>query len=435
MGAVGALFIALWIMAAGVTQPGGGTTDIFIHDNAAAANGQYYTFAEIAAAFPAAFTDLGTFRKSYRAQATVQIGDATVDSAPTTLLDTNSDVYFDALKTLRWRATQTSSWRCKLGTRIGTGLVAGAKDGCTLAFGATTVPRGLVELYDSEFITQGTNVVSTVLGADDNGSEIVGCTFLGMGGGNVTLGTATQRFSNIFNVNIFGSGTIAIGSWGAVHADEIKVANASPVAFLRTPSSNVVIRNPLFIGTPTASDWSWSNVGATNWVLVRPTYSSMAPKFAQLAGGSMAVENGTKEVWIYKVKLVDENGDAVAGIPVKLTDVLGNVIVDAISDVNGRVSFVTTFPSGATEQNGVIVMDHYTVSQVYTQRHRGPFLEEINVGAGSSPNYFPKSKLFKWPGHETITLSSGTFEDVNSVIELDSIVHPSSREEWRPAYA
>ena len=128
-------------------------------------------------------------------------------------------------------------------------------------------------------------------------------------------------------------------------------------------------------------------------------------------------------MWIYNVKCVDGAGAGVSGLPVKLTDNEGNEPVDTTTDSSGRISF-----GSGLQANAVTVADHYLVGGVYTIRHRSPFLAEINMPdqAGYDGNYMSYKYYFDWPGKDSVTVSSGSFEDVNDVAQMSAIASGGS---------
>lgn len=394
-------------MAAGVTQPGGAGTTIHYYDDSSSASGLGYTFAEISAAFPADFVDVSAGgRESYVSAVRLQCGDTTTDSATTTLNATNLDVSFAPGMRWQWRATQTTSWFTNLGTKVGSGNRAGAKNGCNITHGAGLALQvlGTFKAYDCKFIMNGVSSggFTPITGS---GSEMVECTLVNTSTGNFAVGSPSFLFDNLFNIEICGTPTqILVSNIGASAQERITLSVTAPVAYASTTIANLQFKDWALKGTPSSGDFRWGNQFATNWLVLQPKWSQNGPKFAQATAGSMAVANGAKEYWAYNVKVVDANGAGVAGVAVTLTDVLGNVQVDTTTDSDGRISF----GSGITA-NMVIVMDHYTVSQVYTQRHRSPFTVEIG-------NY--RYKMF-WPGYETVTTSAGTFEDVNDIVPIE----------------
>lgn len=377
--------------------------------------------AEISAAFPAVIIDNGTNRKSYRCTQDIQIGDTGVGTATTTLADTNVDIFFDSGKTLRARTTQQTSWYLRLGTKVGTGDKASGKDGCMVVLSAAPAWPQQYYLYGCT-IRQTSGQVN--LQSADGISEAINCLIQSSvaGAAPIALGTSTGRADNLYNVDISHSTTSQVlNNFGAVTAERLTIAAAAPTAFLLTGAPSVTIKDLGLFGSPTQSDLRWSTSAGVNWQLIRPIWSGNAAKFsAANAGVNIAVANACVEYWIYDVKCVDGTGAGVSGLPVKVTDNIGNVQVDTTTDSNGR----TSFGSGITE-NALAMMDHYAVSGTYTQRHRGPFLTEVNMSyqAGYNPNYFSHRYYWRPPGYDTITTSAGSFEDVTDIVQMSA---PSS---------
>lgn len=428
------LAILAWLVAAGVTQPLGVNTTIYVHDTSASASGLGYTFAEISAAFPTDFvlTNPGDARPVYSTitGVSVQIGDETVDATSTELKDTNATVLFTANTGLIMRTTQTSSWTLTLGTKIGSGSTASGKAGCSIHYGSLLTPvlRGTVKLYDTQIISNTFNTINlNALSSDNNGSELYGCEFFQPSTGSFTVGSSTNRWSNIYDCRFSTGATGAVtGALWAVNMDRNDYSASAPSSFFAASTANIVHSGVSFYGAPSQSSYRWTSTAATNWSLDRPGWAQSGAKFTQSVAGSIAVANGAKESRRYNVKVSLAGGTAKAGIPVKLTDATGAVQVDTTTDANGRISFSSVIGS-ATVPNGVIVMDHYTVSQVYTQRHRSPFLVEVNAAGATAPrntSYGSYRYYLYWPGYEGVTTSAGTFEDVNDVIPLEFAAGP-----------
>lgn len=416
----------LFLCLMGITQPGGAGTTIFVYDDSINAGGtdthvagQPHTFSEIAASFPANFTDLGTNQKSYRSQVSVQTGDAGVGSATTTITDTNNSiVVFDNTKTLLWRATQTTSWNLNLGTKVGSGNIASGKSGTTLVFGAATSFRGNMGLYGCNVkTTTGAVSFSNAVGTT---VDIQNCLFQSVvSAGSAPFVPQMLGTANLYNVDFsHATASFVMSSFILTTAERITACATSPTAFLQTGIATLAVKDFKMIGTPTTSDIRISSAGPINWQLVRPVWTGLAPKFSTASNGNPSLSAAVWEYWLWDVKCVDRTGAAISGIPVTLTDVTGEVQVSTTTGSDGQV----TFGSGLTA-NAVKVMDHYfpsvPPSPTYTQRTRSPFYVTINVGAGSNPNYQSKRYYFNWPGGESVTTSSGSFEDVADVIALE----------------
>jgi hypothetical protein len=400
----------------GITQPGGAGTTIFLYDDSDATNHASapgpHTFAEIATAFPADFVDNGTNQKSYRAKVSVQIGDAGVGTATTTLQDTNVTAIWDNTKTLAWRATQQTSWNLNLGTKVGSGNTASGKDGCVLVFGAISTIRGNLAVYGGAIkTTSGAISFITSVGTV---TDIQNCLIQSSVAGVAPIGPQFSGTANLYNIDISHATTSQVLSqFTTTSAERITVCATSPTTFIQSAITFLFIKDLKMIGSPTTSDIRWSGAGPTNWQFVRPVFTGAAPKFTGASSGNPSLSAATWEYWLWDVKVVDGAGVPIAGIPVKLTDGTGEVQVNTTTVATGQV----TFGSGITA-NAVKVMDHYLVGTTYTQRHRSPFLAEFNTGAGMNANYPSKRYYFRWPGYESITTSSGTFEDVADIVAM-----------------
>jgi hypothetical protein len=401
-------------MAVGVTQPGGVGTTIFVFDNASAADTIAYHFAEISAAFPADFVDNGTTPKSYRSKVSLQVGDTGVGTAATTLSDTNVTVIFDATKQLVYRNTQLSSWSTVFGTKTGTGNQASGRSGVNIySSGTITTIRGNIQLYGSRITATGRLTINNALTGLTG--DVVNCLLESTGTGvisGVDFGATGFPFDNIYDVDVMGavvSGAVGITQAIVANTMERVTFGGNPPAFIRSSSLGITAKDIAFFGTPVTSDVIWTGTAATsNWVFIRPRWSGNAPKFS---GGGLTNDpaNGTHEYWGWDVKTVDRNGAAVANIPVKLTDIFGNVAVDTLTGANGQV----TYGSGISA-NFTVVRDHYPdAAGAYAVRDRSPFTVEINVGPAANSNYLSRVYKFDWPG-----LSTGNFEDISDVVPI-----------------
>lgn len=397
-------------MAAGVTQPGGAGTTIFIYDNASAANATNYTFAEISTAFPADFVDNGTTPKTYRAKVSLQIGDTGVGTATTTLSDTNVGVFFDSPRGLLWRSTQQTSWNLQLGTKVGSGNQATGRNGC-LIYTANAVPflRGNYGLYGTTWVHSNGLITAhgNVAGLT---TEMINCILGHTGTGansSWAMGTTTNAISNVYNVDWWGNVSAAnngvITTFNFTTAERLTIGGPSMPYFIRSSSNTLSAKDIVFFGTPTVADITPTGT-PISWDLVRPKWSGNAPR---MGVGTFAA--GTiRELWIADTKVVDRNGDGVASIPVKITDSIGTVQVNTTTTATGRIAF----GSGLTT-NAIVVRDHYGDGVSYLTRDRSPFLFEINTGAAANTSYPGLRYYTDWP-----TDANGNFEDMADPIPL-----------------
>lgn len=395
----------------------------FIYDDASSASGLGYTFAEIATAFPVDFVNNGTFKPSYRALVSLQVGDTGVGTATTTLVDTDgSNVIWDNTRTLLYRTTQTSSWFTVLGTKVGTGNEASGHKGTTLVFGAATTIRGNFKNYGGTLRMGATGAAPlTFLLPTGGGGELVNCLMQSeatSGNAFSFTGSSANSFDTIYNVDWTGatSGTL-VNNWWSRASERLTFGGSNGRQMVPLTATAMTLKDIAFFGTPTTSDIAW-NVGTiASHQIVRPMWSNNAPKFGFATAGTSTptLAFASLEMWQYDVKVVDGAGAAISGIPVRLTDAFGNVQVNTTTGSDGMLSF----GSGATT-NAVVVMDHYSNGTIYVQRHRGPFYSEINTPnlTGYNASYASRQYYFTWPGAESITTTSGTFEDVQDIVNL-----------------
>jgi hypothetical protein len=411
----------LYTASLGITQPGGAGTTIYIYDDNFSGTGSGYTFQEIAIAFPADFQELGTGNRSYRSLVDVQVGDAGTGTATTTLIDADSSVSFDSGKSLRFRATQTTSWRLILGEKVGSGNQATGKRGCAMFFKNVTVTwRGMVQLYGCTVANTAGGTVSfqVVNLTTGNGSELVNCI---LSGWNVyTFGTSTGSIDNLYNLDLTGnSASSQITSIFAVAAERMTVGGNPVNAYIGLATASIQFKDTIFFGTPGIADLRWTNSAATNWTMVRPGWSlSGQPKVA--GPGPTAAASGAHEYWLASGKVVDPSGANVASIPWRLKDQFGTYLVDTTTDSNGEISFGSLLTA-----NAVIVADWYNDGAGNPLiRHRSPFTLEVNMGVGANPAYKGSSIVFNWPGKDTVTTAAGTFKDLDTVTTLYPVEGP-----------
>ena len=400
---------------------------VYIYDDSDAtgghAAGSPHTFAEISAAFPADLVSNGTNVPSYRGVATIQVGDTGTGTATTTLPDTvGSTVIWDSTKTLQYRTTQTTSWFTVLGTKVGAGDVASGHKGTTLVFGGTTTIRGTLDAYGSTLRMGVTGAVPlTFLLPTGGGGELINCLMQSQATSSNAFsftGSSANSFDTIYNVDWTGatSGTL-VNNWWSRASERLTFGGSNGRQMVPLTATSMTLKDVAFFGTPTTSDIAW-NVGTiASQQMVRRMWSNNAPKFGFSTGttNTPVLDFATLELWLYDVKVVDGSGTAISGIPVRLTDSIGNVQVDAITGSDGMLSY----GSGLTT-NAVVVMDHYSNGTIYVQRHRGPFYVEINTPnlTGYNPSYASRQKYFVWPGAESVTTTAGSFEDVQDIVNL-----------------
>ena len=297
--------------------------------------------------------------------------------------------------------------------------MASGHKGTHIVFGAATTIRGTSSIYGSDLRTSTGTL--TFLLPTNGGGELINCIVQSSvtSGTNFQMtGSAVNTFDNLYNVDMSGSTTATMfNNWFTDAAERITFAG-NPARFIAPPSGTAItMKDFAFFGTPTSSDIGWQGSTIVNHLFVRPGWSGNGPKFG-FATGSLAsplLAAASREYWLFDLKIVDGTGAAISGIPIRLTDTLGNAQVDTTTDATGELSF----GSGLTA-NGVIVMDHYSDTTQYVQRSRSPFYLEINTSnlTGYNSNYASRQYYFNWPGSETVTTTAGSFEDVNDIVNL-----------------
>ena len=410
-------------MAAGVTSD---ATDIMIYDDthADAGGDGSYSFADIFAILGGTGVDIlrvdsGTGFPTYRLLKNLQIGDKTTNAAATTLSDTNVSLTFDLGKVLKARATQTSSWSCLFGTKIGTGNQAIGKNGVHLFFTNTAgtnnvILRGTSKWYGCTARSswsagiQAFQMITLVNGA----CELINCTLGGFS--SYVFGTAAGTISNLYNLDITGESTATgnITSFFVDSAERNSIGGSPTTSHIASASASLTIKNQTFFGTPGSSDMRWVAPTGTNWIMVSPKWSG-ANKFSGTGPSSASI--GAQEYWPWGVKAVDRNGVGVSGIPITLTDTNGTEQVNTTTDANGE----TSYGSGITA-NCAVAADHWsTTLGVYTISHRSPFTVRVNQGAGANPNYLSRTYKFYWPGYSSVTTNSGTFLETYDIVPVE----------------
>lgn len=414
------------ITSMGMTQTAGTGGGIIVHDNTKSANGTSFNLAEMQLSYPADILVVGTqgtricyeiSNKNSQALA-LNIGQVASPQATTwkdSLVNLNTNA-----STVATSASNLSSWTIDWGTKVGSGDEAGGTDGVYLTSGATltTLFRGNIKLYGCQI--WGSGAITVANGAASLTGDVQGCTFgHPAGASSLTFGSATFPLANMYDNTIQYTATtandIVLGMF-ATKCKKLRITGQTFRSFLGANTAAAFSpREIIFEGTPGTADIRWGGTSATGWYLVQPEWSGNATKFAIVTSGNPAIANATIEYRLFNVKVVNASGSAIENIPVKVTDTLGNVLVNTVTDSSGRVSF----GSGQT-LNAVPVMDHYAVTTVYTQRHRGPFLFEYNTGNSKNTDYQSLRGYSKWPGHEGITTSAGSFEDLNTVVHLQT---------------
>lgn len=382
-----------------------------------------FTWADIATADTGGgwgqFTSNGTNVPSYRSRVSVQIGNSANN---TSLVDaTGSLVVFDNTRTLTGGGTATARF-LTLGTKIGSGNLATGVNGGMVCFGAATTLGGTVSLYGVT-LRQTTGAMTWSTATAGTG-EAINAMFQSTASGTApfNFGSSAVPLGNLYNCDFsHTTGNQIVSNLNAVTAERITIGAAAPSSCFASGADSPRIKDLALFGTPTQSDLRWATAGATSWAIVRPRFTGNATKFSIVSSGNPPL-NGiaeTREYWLWGAKVVDGDGNGIAGIPVTLTDNVGVVQVTATTDADGEITYTTQLNPSYTDTNFVCVMDHYAVGTTYTQRHRSPFLVEVNTGASRNTSYQSHRARFDFAGAGTVTTSAGSFEDMFDVIALE----------------
>jgi hypothetical protein len=418
---------------AGILQPGGPGTEIFVYDHFTGAadpvNG--YTFAEINAAWPNDFELVGGLvsgvqwggpRVQYLCRVRVTIGGQNGDGTAATFLQgTNCDVYFGSGGSLNYRTIGYSNglFQTKFGTRVASavGGVSGY-DGVDIMTRTNMVFRGPVFLYGSEVYAQGGNIQFI----NPNVSEIAGCIFRTNQG--YVIGNDSTPNLEVFNTT-FASSTVGavITTMSVKNSDNFIVAALTPTSFIATGALNLKLRGGLLVGAPTFSDFNWSGASAgAGWIISDTQFSETAgiPRFRGNFGGPL-LSTPTKETWSFDVKVTNLSGLPLLGVPVRLESDIEGVVVDTTTLGDGNIAF-TNGTIGIS--SAVLVRDHYNSGGFGANRDR-VFTLYVNQAGGVNPpvaGYGGRVLTFEWPGKEWLAgayeADGGSFKKIVMPITL-----------------
>lgn len=411
----------------GATQALGTGNLITIFDDTKSENATEFSYPELAVSYPNDIISLGStnIRSTYRSLVSLMVGKSPVGTK-TTIAGTNICVIYDEGFTIKMATTTRGSWNTNFGTKVGTSNTSGGKGGCWIATGIAGTWVGNLRLYASALeCGQGTGSAFISLAPALAGltSDVQNCLISvrsKISDATMFFGAAAIPLDNLYNCQMSSSPGNSTGQTiptlrvTAAERLSVSVTSANISCISGSGANLIAVKNISMAGSsPGTSDVRWISSPASGWKLVSPAWSGNSPKFSAITSNIPTLANATLEYRIFNVKVVNASGAAISSIPVKLTDTTGSAQVDTTTDANGRVSF----GSGLTA-NAVIVMDHYAVGTTYTQRHRSPFLVEINTGNSANSDYRSQRYYMYWPGYESVTVSAGIFEDVNDTIPL-----------------
>jgi len=431
---------------AGIQQPGGPLTSIFIYDNAAAANGLFYTIAEIQAAFPNDFESMvgavsgltfGGLRKQYLSRVSLIWGGQSSDgSNPTTVQDTNADLFFRAGQwQYRIGGGQITT---KLGTKRGkppsglTPATMAGSDGCGIyQASGSLIFRGDWFVYGCSLLAPvNMQFLSTGGSQGEAAGNLMRC------GSTFTLGESTAIGVFYNNVLFSPGGTSVVSQIKCLDSDGNILIGVTPQGLMSFSSASPTARmkNTRLVGAPTTADIR-SVLSASNSDLkflgTVFTDTVGVPRF--LFFDDHPADQGA-QVWrVFNTKVADEAGNSLINIPVLLVTDVEGAVVNTKTFGDGDVGFIQ---SGF--QNGVLVRDEYRVAGVGAVRDR-VFTAVFNGPNGAfapNPAYGTRTVKFEWPGRDraagVFSLNGGQFGDVTIPVTLPSL---GGQEEWRPALA
>lgn len=440
-------------MPAGIVQPGGPGTSIFIYDKAAAANGQFYTIAEIQAAFPNDFENMvgavsglqfGGIRKQYLSNVSLIWGGQAADgSNATEVRDTNVDIFFRA-----------GQWQYRVGggiitTKLGTkrgkapsGLIPATmvgSDGCGIyQASGSLIFRNDYQLYGNvflaplnmQFLATGATAASEVAG------NLMRC------GLAFTLGESLAIGSFYRNVMYSPTGVNVAAQIKNLDMDGNAIVGATPQGLISVSAATPTIRmkNTVLVGAPTNADIRSLLATDNSDLKFQGTVFTDTPGVPRFLFFNDHLASEGAEVWrAFNTKVVDSSGNSLIDIPVRLITDIDGTVVDTKTFGDGDVGFLGM--GGANFQNGVLVRDEYREAGVGKVRDR-VFTLLVNVAGGAfpiNPSYPSKTLVFEWPGRDralgVFSLDGGQFGDVTVPVTLDSFFGVAAREEWRPGYA
>lgn len=422
---------AVLIAPDGITQPSGPGTTIFVYDDIYSESGAGFTVPQVGIAFPVDFKPLGYSPEIYYSLVDVQIMDG-VGTAVTTFNAITAlapVIQFAATKTLKWASNvgaETNQY-----TNLGVAVAANTNDEgavsnkCPIIItnaAAAFNPRGVAQIHGLLFRNHGTGNVQFTI-PDTIAACIADSVFEIETGVIASTGTGDglQRMVNtILRSNRTGStlGLLANSSYRYMFGVRL-VAGAAPGSFI-APGATFKHRGLRYAGAATAADFNIASggVGGTSHVYVDHRWSSL-PRFSN---ADLTSTPGPKEYALGAFQAVDPDTFLpVAGIPLKATDLQGNVIFDTTTDASGLITW------GADQLiDAAYMLDYYlgngSNGLAYDWIKHWPISLDVNKGVGANPNYPSKTITMPWP-HRVTTYGPQLFA-LDMVILLDEATLP-----------
>lgn len=430
----------------GIFRPGAPGTQVHVYDDndgtGGHAVGSPHTWAEINAAYPVEFaimqdaagnTFSGTHRQ-YLCTADLMIGNPVIGNANTTTLTdtTGADIFSPngSGGQSRLRFTTVNGFtnqKFNIGTKIGTGKKSAGKQGGSFHSGSQALTiRADANVYGSFFDCGGNIVFQT---NSSLASEYAGCTFVIAGTCVLGTGGGTLKFYNCS----LGSNTAVnmITAAAMDDADNFVIAATAPIRFYLSSASNAKFIGLTFIGAPSVCDLSFNTPsGGNNGFDLTYSDTVGVPRIMSNTVGADIFD----DYRTFDVKVVDSNGNALAGVPVYMESDIDGAVLSTSTNADGNV----VFTNGPTGIDQVILIRRYynldiVASPIPAVTEDRVFTLWINSykDSGVYPpldNYTTKSFRFEWPGRDRLgtgyQTDGGSFQKVLDVIELP-YGHPS----------
>jgi len=423
-------------MSAGVVQPGGAGTTIFVYDNGASDAGGdgSYSFADILAAMnilrpgqsdieivKGSVSGLAMARPQYMVNVSIQLGGQAGDgNNTTTLKDLNCDV--------DWRSGgllyRSNAGLCelRLGTQVGVGPLGLAaptmdgKDGCTIVGGSMT--------YKADYYLFGCLLISSnimqFLTTGGTNQNVAGCRMIASGANNI-FGDSSSLGNWYRNVMVLTTGSNAINGMRQASSSGNTVVVVAALQSISSNQGTARIQGYTFVGVPSVSYLKPSAADASDWKIIDCTFQDDAPRVTYTADHTAA--QGVQHFGRLNTH-VEDGTNPLSGISVRLVSDVDGTVVDTATFGDGDLGF-THGPSGYA--NAVLLREYYRSGGVNMVRDR-TFTLYVNMPGGAypvNPAYRGKTKTCQWPGINTFKgtyqAGGGTFTPWFEPITLEAV--------------
>jgi hypothetical protein len=291
-----------------------------------------------------------------------------------------------------------------IGTKIGTGRKASGVRGGSFHGGTLTLRFDCnLTLYGC-FVDSGGSL--QILNGNGAVIDIAGCTFDAIG--SYVIGSTTPATLTIYNTT-FSSTTTGVFCTNSTISDSQNLvwAAPTPLQFFSSSTFGRSFRRMGFVGAVTGADirmQTGAGVGG-GYLDEDLSWSDTAGKPRLIMNSITTATDGFHDYRTMDTKVVDQNGNALAGIPVYLESDVDGGIFDTVTLSDGNVSFT----NGVTgDANVVVVRDYYadtaaTDGSNVLARDRTFTLWVNSYKSGVySPiaGYETKRVTFEWPGRD-----------------------------------